>query len=244
MRPVIGINCTFEDQNSIFNNRVRLDRIYVQAVERMGGVPLLLPIVDQYEVIEEMMGKVDGLLMSGGGGLSTAWADPNNLPDLRTQSPVRHDFDVHLVRLALERDLPLLGICRGHQTINDVAGGSLHLSLIGLTEKDHRQTLPDDRASHMVRLERNSRLAALLGTQESGVNSFHRQAVDQLAPGFRAVAWAEDGILEGYESLEHSFVLGCQFHPESLMVTDNRFASIYGALIEAARSFQQHRRKQ
>ncbi|MDI6880298.1 MAG: gamma-glutamyl-gamma-aminobutyrate hydrolase family protein [Desulfitobacteriaceae bacterium] len=237
MKPLIGINCVFKDENDQFNDQLQLARIYVRAVEKTGGIPVLLPIVENEETIRIMMNKVDGLLMSGGGGLSERFRDANLLPSLAEQSSIRHSFDVQIVKLALERDQPILGICRGHQTVNEVAGGTMHLSLQGLTQQEHRQTTPDDQVSHTIRIMKDSRLASLLGTTEVEVNSFHRQAVDRLAPGMRAVAWAEDGILEAYESDQHLFVLGCQFHPESLMVRDSRFATIYGAFVQAAAKY-------
>lgn len=234
MKPLIGINCAYEDENDQFNYQLHLARIYVQAVEKTGGIPVLLPIVDNEETMRAMMDTADGLLMSGGGGLATKFTGSQTLPGLAEQNPIRHRFDVQIVKLALERDLPILGICRGHQTVNEVAGGTMHLSLPELTRQEHRQTSPDDQVCHPIRIAENSRLASLMGTTGVGVNSFHRQAVDRLAPGMRAVAWADDGILEAYESDQHLFVLGCQFHPESLMVRDSRFAAIYGAFVQAA----------
>ncbi|WP_206812355.1 gamma-glutamyl-gamma-aminobutyrate hydrolase family protein [Paradesulfitobacterium ferrireducens] len=239
MKPLIGINCVFEDINDIFNDKLAIAHIYIQAIEKMGGVPLLLPIVEKEDLIEMMIDQVDGLLMSGGGNLSTEFSDPSKLPGLAEQSPIRHRFDVRIAKLALERDMPVLGICRGHQTINEVAGGTLHHSITELTKHDHRQAIPDDRYSHQIKLEANSRLASLLGTKEIGVNSFHRQAVNNLAPGFRAAAWAADNILEAFESDKHTFVMGCQFHPESLMVSDARFANIYGAFVRAAAAYHE-----
>ncbi|KLU61950.1 putative glutamine amidotransferasec [Peptococcaceae bacterium CEB3] len=234
MKPLIGINCAFQEENSRFNDRLHLARIYVQAIEKAGGIPVLLPIVDAAETVRSLLAKVDGLLMSGGGGLPAKFSADETLPDLAQQNPIRHRFDVRLVELALQRDLPILGICRGHQTVNEVAGGTLHLSLAGLTRQDHRQSGPDDQVCHQMRILGDSRLAALLGTTLVGVNSFHRQAVARLAPGFRGVAWADDGVLEAYESAEHAFVMGCQFHPESLMLKDSRFAAIYEVFVQAA----------
>lgn len=239
MKPLIGINCVFEDSQDIFNDKLSLVRIYIQAIEKMGGVPLLLPIVEKEDLIQTMIEQVDGLLMSGGGNLSASFSESSKLPGLAEQSPVRHRFDVRIAKLALERDLPVLGICRGHQTVNEVAGGTLYHSLTELTHHDHRQTIPDDQFSHKIELEANSRLAALLGTKDLSVNSFHRQAVNELAPGFRGVAWAPDHILEAYESKEHTFVMGCQFHPESMMVRDVRFANIYGAFVRAAAAYHE-----
>jgi len=237
VKPLIGINCAYHDENDQFNDQLLLARIYVQAVEKTGGIPILLPIVDNEETMRVMMDNVDGLLMSGGGGLPAKFPASQILTGLAEQNPIRHRYDVQIVKLALERDLPILGMCRGHQTVNEVAGGTMHLSLHELTQQEHQQTIPDDQVCHQIRIAEDSRLASLLGTTGVGVNSFHRQAVDRLAPGMRAVAWADDGILEAYEGDNHLFVMGCQFHPETLMVSDSRFATIYGAFVQAAAKY-------
>ncbi|MHB1405588.1 MAG: gamma-glutamyl-gamma-aminobutyrate hydrolase family protein [Desulfitobacteriaceae bacterium] len=237
MKPVIGINCAFQDEENPFRNEQRLLTVYVQAIEKASGLPLLLPIVDSEDLITSMIDKIDGLLMSGGGGLHPRFANSDKLPGLGEQSPIRHKFDLVLVQKALERNLPILGICRGHQTVNEAAGGTMHLSLTQLTAHNHKQTSPDDEATHKIRIKPGSQMASLLGTINISVNSFHQQAVAELAPAFEAVAWAEDGIIEAYESQKHRFVMGCQFHPESLLFRDNRFASIYETFVKV--SFQE-----
>lgn len=209
----------------------------MQAVIKTGGIPILLPIVEGEDNIRAMLDNVDGLLMSGGGGMSSQFVNSELIPSLAEQSPVRHKFDLQLVKLALQRDLPILGICRGHQTINEAAGGTLHLSLAKLSKQNHRQDSSDDQVCHEIVLKSDSLLASLLGVTEIGVNSIHRQAVAELAPGFRAVAHADNQIIEAFESERHTFVIGCQFHPESMMVSDSRFTRIYEAFVEAAMKF-------
>ena len=237
MKPIIGINCSFHNENDPFQNKLCLAEIYVQAVIKTGGIPILLPIVEGADNIRAMLDNVDGLLMSGGGGMSSQFANSELIPSLAEQSPVRHKFDLQLVKLALQRDLPILGICRGHQTINEAAGGTLHLSLTELTKQNHKQDSSDDQVCHEIVLEPNALIATLLGVNTIGVNSIHRQAVAELAPGFRAVAYADNQIIEAYESERHTFVMGCQFHPESLMLSDARFARVYEAFVEAAAKF-------
>ena len=117
----------------------------------------------------------------------------------------------------------------------------MHLSLAGLTKQNHKQKSSDDQVCHEIGLESDSLLASLLGVTAIGVNSIHHLAVAELAPGYRAVAYADNQIIEAYESDRHTFVMGCQFHPESLMVRDSRFARIYEAFVEAATNFRLER---
>lgn len=234
-RPVIGINCADGEGENELRGKLHLLRVYVQAVEQAGGIPVLFPQVEADETIQSLVDMVDGLVLSGGGGLPPEIAALDRLPSLSEQHPLRHRFDCSLIEKALEKDIPMLGICRGHQTINEVAGGTTLLHLGDCTKHNHLQTERDDQVTHDVIITAGSRLGRLLDYSQVGVNSFHRQAIGEAAPSFTVTAIAEDGIIEAIESKEHSFVMGCQFHPESLLYRDERFANIYRGLVEAAR---------
>ncbi|WP_366922190.1 gamma-glutamyl-gamma-aminobutyrate hydrolase family protein [Metallumcola ferriviriculae] len=236
MFPVIGINCAYlQDEESAHKDKLHLYRPYVQAVEKSGGLPILLPVVSNKDLVTSYMDLIDGLLMTGGGGLHPKFDHVEPLPGLEEQNPIRHQFDTMLVEQALNRDLPVLGICRGHQSINEVAGGTTRLSIRDTAQIDHSQTVPREECTHEIRVVQGTALYELLGKETISVNSLHRQVVDQLAPGFRASAWSEDYLLEAFESSIHTFVMGVQFHPENLMEI-NPFWKIYRALIKAARN--------
>jgi len=143
------------------------------------------------------------------------------------------------VRIALDRRLPILAICRGLQVLNVALGGSLYQD-VGTnpgTEIMHSQEAPRDQPTHKVVVEPGSQLAETLGTDEIEVNSMHHQAVKALAPGLRAVAWAPDQIVEGLELSDRSrFVLGVQWHPEELISYSEPARRLFTALVKTARA--------
>ena len=238
MRPIIGINCAFfDDTEDPTKKKLHLYKPYIEAIENNGGIPLLLPIVEDKEIIDYYLSTVDGLLLTGGGGLHPKFQGMDPLPDLEEQNPVRHQFDITLVIGALKNDLPTVGICRGHQTINAAAGGTLTLSITGLTDITHNQAEPRDTATHAINIKQGSLLSELLNQDQIMVNSFHQQVVASPAPGFQASAWSQDGLVEAMESTNHNFILGLQFHPETLTQTDPVWNNIFTRLIaEAAKS--------
>lgn len=237
MRPVIGINCAFyDDEESILKKKLHIYKPYIEAVENNGGIPVLLPIVSDETIIDDYLKIIHGLLMTGGGGLHPKFAGVDPLPGLEQQNPVRHRFDLRLVKRAMELDIPVLGICRGHQTVNEAAGGTLKQSIKGLTTLEHFQKEPRDTCVHSVTVKEGTLLAGILGETRIMVNSLHRQVVDRPAPGFVASARAEDGLIEAVESKQHTFVLGVQFHPETLVHKYPLHNSIYVRFIQAARN--------
>lgn len=247
MRPVIGINLCLRPNERRQDDAYFLQGSYVQAVVKAGGLPCLIPVVEDPELVTGMMERVDGLLLTGGDPEYRAATvekvdDSGKLPDLpglQAQNPRRHAFDLTICRLALEKNMPVLGICRGHQTLNEAAGGTMFLNLHRVTDWQHRQVEPMDVPTHAIKLAAGSLLADIMGYSPGGifqVNSFHRQAVDRPAPGFTASCHSPDGIVEAVESREHDFALGVQFHPETLLARSGRFIEIYRQLvIKAAR---------
>ncbi len=237
MRPVIGINCAFyNDTEDPTKKKLHLYKPYVEAIEKNGGIPLLLPIVEDKEILDYYLSIIDGLLLTGGGGLHPKFQGVDPLPDLKEQNPIRHRFDTLLVTEALKIDLPTVGICRGHQTINAAAGGSLNLSITGLTDITHNQPDPRRTATHSIRIKQGSLLSGLLDQDQIMVNSFHQQVVEKPAPGFQASAWSTDGLIEAIESIDHSFILGVQFHPETLTPRAPNWKNIFTRLITVAKN--------
>jgi len=261
MKPVIGINLSLRPEQDYLKEGLFLSLIYVRAVEAAGGIPLLLPVVEKNELIEEMLKRIDGLLMSGGdtgyrdyalvgqeidSGQSRGYSIRNekggdgSLIDLYSQNPRRHVFDTALCKMALQKDMPVLGICRGHQTLNEVAGGSMVLDLAQVTQWNHRQKEPMDVSTHEISVKTGSMLAEMLarvpreGNGTLMVNSHHRQAVDRAAQGFEVTARGPDGVVEAIESKIHSFAVGVQFHPEMIMFREDGFGDIYRRLVVEA----------
>ena len=185
---------------------------YTQAVARAGGVPVVIPPFGSDESIAGLLDRVDGVVLAGGPDIHPSLYGREPHPELGPTEASLDGSEIALVRMALDRELPLLCICRGLQALNVARGGTLVQHLPG-----HRQERPGREPTHGVRIAPGSVLAQALGATEAHVNSFHHQAVDELGLHLRAVAWAEDGLVEGIEATDREFVVGVQWHAEGLV---------------------------
>lgn len=197
-----------------------LNLTYPAAIEKVGGVPVIIPPL-QPDAIESLLTGLHGLVLTGGPDLhpSIYGADPHaNLGPTEQEIDV---FELALIHAADRVGIPMLCICRGMQALNIARGGSLFQDLP--TEVPgtvlHRQTAPGRLATHHVSLRRDSQVAALLGRDELEVNSFHHQAIDRLGRDLRIVGEAPDGVIEAVESTNGAFAVGVQWHAESLVET-------------------------
>lgn len=240
MRPIIGITLSSDggEADSLLPGRslYYANRDYALAVEKAEAVPLFLPIVRDHQTLGEILSFIDGLLISGGGRpLPDEILREPQLPTLRKQNPERYDHDALLIAEALKRQMPVLGICRGAQMLNEVTGGTMYLRLSPWVEEsaEHLQTLPGNQPCHRIRLEPGSKLAAIMGVQELWVNSFHVQAIKECGQGFAIVARAEDRVVEAIEATVHPFAIGVQFHPEK-MIDQTPFQALFAAFRVAA----------
>lgn len=211
-KPVIGILPHYVPDD----RRVHLNYTYVEAISENGGIPLILPIQKN---ISAYISRIDGLLMSGGGPghVSEAKKDDPYHPKLRDQNPVRYDFEAFALKKALKKGIPIIGICRGHQMIAEVLGGSISLGIKGdfPEAKNHYQTEDRNVPTHNITINKRSRLYKILRSGYAQVNSFHRQSVKKVPRGFIISAVSEDGIIEAMESTRRP-IMGFQFHPEAL----------------------------
>ena len=208
---------------------------YPAAIERAGAVPVILPPVHD-GAIDGLVARLDGLLLSGGPDLDphTYGAEPH--PALGVTEREIDVFELAPIGAAERRGLPIFAICRGMQALNVARGGTLIQDLP--TEYEgalaHRQEEPGRIPTHAVRLAEGSRIAAVVGTTEIDVNSFHHQAIDRLGSGLRAVGWAPDGVIEAVEDPRRDFVVGVQWHAESLSETEPVQADLLAAFVDAA----------
>ena len=235
MRPLIGVTTselrpsgagTLRRQGEPAHPEMALGMTYLQAIERAGAVPVVLPpcVSD----LEALISRLDGVCLSGGPDLDPeAYGSRERHAELGPTEPSLDAFELALARAALERGMPLLGICRGAQALNVACGGTLHQHLPG-----HRQSHPGCTPSHEVEVLPATRLAGLIGPGAYAVNSFHHQAVERLAPGLRVSARAADGTVEAIEGA--GFAIGVQWHAETL--ADGRlFEALVGASAPALR---------
>ena len=204
-RPLIGISANTADID------LTLRRVYCDQIVRAGGVPMVLPPVDDAEVLINMLEEIDGLVLTGGADYNPLWYGEQPEKELHTINSTRDLPELLLTRLAFNRQIPILGICRGVQTMAIALGGNLVQDL--KTPLKHSQDAPRSEATHSVTITEDSTLYALYG-QETFVNSFHHQAVKDCGSHLHVVATAPDGVIEAVESTEQKALMGVQWHPE------------------------------
>ena len=204
-RPLIGISANTADID------LTLRRVYCDQIVRAGGVPMVLPPVDDAEVLINMLEGIDGLVLTGGADYNPLWYGEQPEKELHTINSTRDLPELLLTRLAFNRQIPILGICRGVQTMAIALGGNLVQDL--KTTLKHSQDAPRSEATHSVTITEGSTLYGLYG-QETFVNSFHHQAVKDCGSHLHVVATAPDGVIEAVESTEQKALMGVQWHPE------------------------------
>ena len=207
---------------------------YLKAIERAGGVPVVVPPLDR-AAIEPLLEHASGLCLSGGPDLHPAAYAERQDEHLGPTWPELDDFELALARAADERELPILAICRGLQVLNVARGGSLHQHLPDVVGPriSHRQAEPAHQATHWVRLSPSSRLRAIVECGRTRVNSFHHQAVAVLGSQLVPTSHSTDGTIESLEAEDREFVLGVQWHAETL-IDRPRQAAIFSAFVAAA----------
>jgi len=230
--PLIGIAAGNDPKNpELFV--LRWD--YVRSVEFAGGVPVILAPSGP-ALHPSLLGRLDGLILTGGVDISPELYGAPAHPTVTRTSPARDEFELALLADALERDLPVLGICRGSQMLNVALGGTLIQDIPSAVPEHASHDDPErPRAAiaHRVRVDAGSRLASILGRTDLEVNSFHHQAVDRLGRGLVVTARAEDGVIEGIELPSARFVVGVQWHPEAFVKSPEVFGALFSALVAA-----------
>ncbi len=220
---------------------LQIQRYYTDCILEVGGLPLVPPPVhhldDAEEVARDLVGRVDALVISGGGhDIDPALYGEARRPACGPASPERTHFELLLLRAADERRLPVLGICGGLQLLNVARGGTLYQDLP--TERpgplEHTMQGPKNRACHDVDVVAGSRLQGIVNTTRLGVNSTHHQAIKRVGERLIVSAHADDGLIEAIEDPDHPFYVGVQWHPEAIEAPAHR--AIYRALLQAVQS--------
>ena len=206
---------------------------YVRAVEHAGGRALVIPPSD--DALDQTLDVLDGLLLSGGADIDPAayGADPH--PETQAAHPVRDRAELLLLEAALERDMPVLAVCRGSQVLNVARGGDLVQHLPDLVGHDHHRHTPGVFGDHEVELDDASRLADILG-ERAPVKSHHHQGFGRIGEGLVPAAWADDGTIEALEDPSKRFAFGVLWHPE-----EGRDFALFEALVEQARAYREER---
>ena len=240
-KPVIGITGNFGDKGC------ELAQGYYQSVLKAGGIPLVIPAYEGMETLAATLERIDGLLLSGGADMNPLLMGEEPVPGLGGICPQRDKAELWLIRMAYNRQIPIMGICRGIQMLACALGGSVIQDLNSQYKEEslikHSQQLAREYASHTVRIEENSLLHEIIGETQLAVNSFHHQAVCETGPCLKVSARAKDGVIEAIESTEHKSVLGVQWHPECFILNgDNCMMPLFEWLVKEAVSFAGARR--
>jgi putative glutamine amidotransferase len=237
-RKIVGILGSTAVATATSGPKQYLNRAYVWAVENAGGAPIMLPVTREPEAISRYLGLLDGLLLSGGVDVDPACFGEERHPHLGDVDADRDTTELPLIREALAQDMPIFAICRGIQSLNVALGGTLYQDIPSQTPSPihHQQSdigIPRAQTSHAVRVVPNSRLRSIVGVEEMQTNSFHHQALKQIAEGLVVTAYAPDDIIEAAESPSHRYVVAVQFHPEETAPNDLHSRQLFEAFIAA-----------
>jgi putative glutamine amidotransferase len=220
--PVIGIS-TIDDHDAagIHAPRFSLNQSYAKAVEAAGGIPILIPQIEEASALRRIYDMLDGIMLPGGLDIHPKYYGQEPHPALDPTDLGLDFVETSILPWALEDDMPVLGICRGEQVVNVVMGGTLIQDIYTQypTTIDHRESFKRrirDFLAHDIAIDPESRLRALAGEDRIWVNTSHHQAVDKVAPGLVATAWSPDGIVEAVEAPNHRFLMAVQCHPEEM----------------------------
>lgn len=237
-RPIIGITGNYDA------GKCTLLEGYYRSVLEAGGMPLIIPPTDDTDAMVSLLDRVDALILSGGGDINPLYLGEEPLRELSSVNPARDWHELMLVRLAANRQIPILGICRGIQVMTAALGGKLYQDIYkeAAATLKHSQDTERHVATHTVRIAPESRLHGLFGTEVLPVNSFHHQAVKEAAPGFAVSALSPDGLIEAVESTEHKSMIGVQWHPECMILGGDRsMMPLFEWVVGEARSFAEAR---
>ena len=234
-KPLIGISLGYSDKKNSVNNT------YINSVLMNGGVPYLIPVTDDVEVLRQIVAQLDGIVFTGGEDFAPAYYGKEEHEKLGEVNVTRDTYDLTLLKLATDRNIPTLGICRGLQLINVGMGGTLYQDLPAEKPSDinHRQEEEGTVATHSVSVVEGSLMHQILGEKEIKVNTFHHQAIDKLAPGLKVVGWSNDSVPELIEAYPHRQILGTQFHPEIFTAAgDALMGKLFKFLVNKADTFK------
>lgn len=236
-KPIIGITCnslfkpvgTTDGKYITFNNRE-----YETAILKAGGIPLLLPLITDTTILQSQVNLCHGILLAGGDDINPLLYGEEPTKFLGETNMLADKCHLATAKYALQRQKPLLGICRGMQVLNIACGGNVYQDISEYPREryKHSQTAPRSQCCHTISTEENSLLHTLLGTTLQ-VNSFHHQAIHKLGKNINDTAWSKDRIIEGIELTDYPFAIGVQWHPEIMLTEGDLMLPLFEAFIHA-----------
>lgn len=230
-KPIIGISCSNSELSS------SVSKSYCDAVNRSGGIAMMIPVCTDSMILREVVGCIDGIIMTGGGDIHPSYFGEEMVDECGVPDSVRDIYDIHLIKLAAQHCIPMLGICRGEQLINVAFGGTLFQDLPsqfpGDTLFQHRN------ADHEVILQTDSWISNITRVDSFVANSYHHQAIKDVAPGFIVSGWSNDNVIEVIENVDGYPIWGVQFHPERMFEDNYPIASsIFDFFIKKASTYR------
>ena len=238
--PLIGITSNYSSMPLSLLTSSTLQRSYITAVIRAGGLPVIIPSDIDQNGWQELVMRLDGILFSGGGDIAIDYFNGEPHPAIEGIEPPRDALELGMVREVVASEKPFLGICRGLQSVNVALGGTLYTHIPDqipnpLTHEQERGQDASSRAElgHTVSIQPNTYLAKITGQTQMSVNSFHHQGIKELAPGLRVTAQAPDGVIEAVELPGHPFGLAVQWHPEWLVHLEPQL-NLFKAFVDAS----------
>lgn len=231
--PVIGVTTSYEDM--AHQEKQTVGRFYIQNVIRGGGSPKILNFQDPLWSIDRILDGLDGLLIIGGRDVEPCLYGRERLPECGEASVTKDLYEMELIRHAVKRDIPLLGICRGIQVINVALGGTLIQDLPTSSFGTLHQQKPGNIYWHDVDIDEDTAFGRLMGSKRIATNSYHHQAIDDIAPCLRVTArCTRDGVIEGVEGKDSTFLMATQWHPEHTATKDKYSVRFFEALARHA----------
>lgn len=233
-RPLIGVIPLYDEKKESY----WMLPGYMTGLEAAGALPVMLPLTDNQEVIRPLMEQLDGLLLTGGHDINPGLYGEAALPVSGTLCPERDRMETILVDACLQADKPLFGICRGLQILNALLGGTLYQDIPSQKPGNigHQMTPPYDRTVHGVSVTPHTLLSEITGKDKLAVNSYHHQGIKTLAPALRAMATAEDGLIEAVYHPGKTFAAAVQWHPEFCWQTDEDSRKLFAAFVRACQN--------
>jgi len=240
MRPLIGITCSRRivegwGPDSPSDTIDYTFEEYSRAIRHCGGAPVLIPIAQTKETLQTILERIAGLLLSGGPDIHPKSYDEQPLPELGEVDEDLDRMELEIAKMAFQRNLPILAICRGVQVLNVSRGGTLYQDIPTQVRgsMNHIQKVDKSIPTHIIRIEGKTLLHHLFRRKEIWVNGKHHQAIKDLAPDFIVSARARDGIIEAVEHPSKLFVLGVQWHPEGTWEKDPYSKKLFRAFVQA-----------
>ena len=235
--PLIGVSAGRTQVGSSI-----VQSTYINAIVKAGGRPVIIPVITDISVLRNIVKDLDGLVLTGGEDVDPLYYGERAIPEMNEIDSVRDIYDLVLLKLATDRNIPVLGICRGEQIINVAFGGTLYQDIPTQVEDKsikHKQSEPREKGTHNISIINDSQLHKILGVSGASTNTFHHQAVKTTAPNFRTVASATDGIVEAIEAYPNRPIMGVQWHPEGHVAGgDTTMLKLFSFIVSESSKFR------